>query len=220
MITLTGLDQSPKSGGKAKQLVLLLHGYGADADDLFGLVPYFVDHLPHAHFVSVNAPMRCEMGFGYQWFSLMSRQEEDMVAGLQSAAPLLNAFIDAKLKTLGLSGEDAALIGFSQGTMLSLYTALRRDVPMAGVLGYSGALIAPQLLDEELSSKPEICLVHGEADEVVPFEAFNTALKTLQQHHIPVQGYSREGLGHGIDPAGMQIGVGFLRGAFDAAQAA
>lgn len=214
-ITLTGPEQTPASGGKPKQLVVLLHGLGADGNDLFGLVPHFAQILPDAQFVSLDAPYPCDMApFGRQWFSLQVRTEEAILEGVRNAEPILNRYLDEKLAELGLEDKDLALVGFSQGTMLSLHTALRRPHAMAGVLGYSGALVAPKLLETELKSRPELCLVHGEADSVVPFEAFGEAVSALQKLGLFVNGYSREGLDHGIDPAGMQIGLAFLRRVF------
>lgn len=209
-ITLSGPEQKAKSG-KTEKLVILLHGLGADGNDLFGLVPYFTDSLPNAHFISPNAPFPCDMApYGRQWFSLMIREEEAILEGLRAAEPILNSFIDEKLRELGLEDKDVAIIGFSQGTMLALHTVLRRAKPIGGVVGYSGALVAPHLLKEELKSRTPICLVHGEEDQVVPFDAFSQAISVLQKLGVEVHGYSREGLAHGIDPAGMQIGNKFL----------
>jgi phospholipase/carboxylesterase len=219
MTKLSFLESKPASGKAAKQLVIFLHGYGADGADLIELAPYFAERLPDAHFYSPNAPQKCEMGSGFQWFSLQERTETKMLAGAKSAAPILNDFIDEKVKALGLKDEDVALIGFSQGTMMALYTSLRRAKPLAGVLGYSGALIAPHLLKEEIKSRPPLCLVHGEADQVVPFEAFNDAMSALQKQGVEVHGYSQPRLGHGIDPAGMKIGVDFLAEVFNKVKA-
>jgi phospholipase/carboxylesterase len=210
-ITLSGPEQQAKSGN-AKQLVILLHGLGADGSDLFGLVPYFADVLPDAHFIAPNAPFPCDLSpYGRQWFSLQIREEKAISDGLKIAEPILNNFIDSKLKELKLEDDKLGIIGFSQGTMLSLHTILRREKEIAGLLGYSGALVAPHLLKDELKSKPPICLVHGEDDQIVPFDAFTQAVSVLQKQGIQVHGYSREGLGHGIDPAGIQIGRKFLK---------
>jgi phospholipase/carboxylesterase len=217
MIELLGPEQGPKSGNKAKQLIIFLHGLGADGNDLFGLAPYFSQSLPDAHFVSPDAPYPCDMApFGRQWFSLADRNEERVVEGVKNAEPILNRFIDNKIKELDLNHKDVALIGFSQGTMLALYTALRRTDKISAVLGYSGALIAPHALKDELKSQPQICLVHGQADDVVPFDAFNQAMSVLQKLGIMAHGYSQDGLKHGIDPAGIKIGIEFLRNSFSA----
>jgi phospholipase/carboxylesterase len=208
---LSGPEQAPKSGNTPKKLIILLHGLGADGHDLFGLVPYFAKNLPDAFFISLDAPFPCDMApFGKQWFSLQVREEEAMLEGINHIMPSLIAFIQEKTAALGLEMKDVALIGFSQGTMLSLHTALRLSSEIAGVVAYSGALIAPQLLKEQILSKPEICLIHGEADEVVPFIAFEEAKTALEKHGIPLQAYSNPELGHGIDPAGIEIGKKFL----------
>jgi phospholipase/carboxylesterase len=212
MTNLKGPERAPISGNKAKQLVIFLHGLGADGNDLISLADFFSEAMPDAHFVSPDAPYPCDMApFGKQWFSLQERSEEKILQGVQSAEPILNAYIDMKKKELGLDDKDVYLVGFSQGTMLSLHTALRRPKALGGVLGYSGALVAPHLLKDELKSQPPLCLIHGEADEVVPFDAFNSAMSVLQKQGVMVHGYSQEGLGHGIDPAGMQIGIKFLK---------
>jgi len=209
---LNGPEQKPKSGKKAKQLVIFLHGLGADGNDLIGLSSHFANYLPDAHFISPHAPYQCDLApFGLQWFSLAIREEEVILAGVKHAAPILNAFIDEQKAKHKLADNQIILIGFSQGTMLSLYTALRRKKPLGAVLAYSGALVAPKLLNKELKSKPPICLVHGEADEIVPFDAFKQARDELQKRHIEVEAYSQANLGHGIDPAGMQIGGEFLK---------
>ncbi len=219
IIELSGPEQAPASGKKASKLVILLHGLGANGDDLYGLVPHFAKAMPDVHFSCPNAPYPCDMApYGLQWFSLMDRSEEKILEGVKNAAPILNQFIDSKKQELGLEDEDVALLGFSQGTMLSLYAAFRRERPLAGVLGYSGALVAPHLLKDEMKSAPDICLVHGEDDDIVPFEAFKDAMSVLQTMQLPVAGYSREGLGHGIDPAGLQIGIDFLQGLFGVGQ--
>ncbi|MDA0781621.1 MAG: dienelactone hydrolase family protein [Rickettsiales bacterium] len=212
MTNLTGPQRPPESGKKAKQLVIFLHGLGADGNDLISLADFFAEALPDAHFVSPDAPYPCDMyPMGRQWFSLLERSEEAILKGVKLAEPVLNAFIDAKKKELGLEDKDIFLIGFSQGTMLSLHTAFRRPKPLGGILGYSGALVAPHLLKDELVSKPHVCLIHGEADEIVPFDAFGNAMSVLQKQGVMVHGYSQEGLGHGIDPAGIQLGIKFLK---------
>jgi phospholipase/carboxylesterase len=214
-IKLSGPEQGPKSGGKAKQLVILLHGLGANGEDLFSFAPYLCKDLPDAHFVAPDAPFKCDMApFGYQWFSLLNRSEAAILEGVKIAEPILNNFIDEKKAELGLEDKDVALIGFSQGTMLALYTAIRRPKPLGAVLGYSGALVGSHLVKDEAVSKPPICLVHGEDDQVVPFDAFSQAMSVLQKQGFDVHGYSRIGLAHGIDPAGMDIGIDFLKGVF------
>src|SRR5690348_15512866 len=144
MMELQGPSLPPASRGKPKQVVVLLHGVGADGNDLIGLADYWRELLPDAAFVAPNAPYPCDMApYGYQWFSLQDRTPAMIEAGVRATAPILDHFIDATLASLGLEERNLALVGFSQGTMMSLFAAPRRARPVAGVLGFSGALVAP-----------------------------------------------------------------------------
>src|SRR5215510_13032019 len=136
MMELSGPSQAPASGGKPKQLVVLLHGYGSNGDDLIGLAPFFAQALPDAEFLSPNAPFPCEMSpFGFQWFSLEDRSPEMKLGGTRLAAQILDQFLDAELARRDLKDPDLALVGFSQGTMMSLHVGPRRPNAMAGILG-------------------------------------------------------------------------------------
>jgi len=218
MMELSGPSQPPASGGKPKQLVVLLHGYGSNGDDLIGLAPFFAQALPEAEFLSPNAPFPCELSpFGFQWFGLEDRSSEMKLGGVRVAAQILDPFLDAELAKRGLADRDLALVGFSQGTMMSLHVGPRRPNRIAGILGFSGALIAPQLLAEETRSKPPVFLVHGTADQVVPFGALAQAEEALRDAGIPVETESRPGLVHSIDQVGAQKGALFLRRCFGVA---
>lgn len=211
MIDLQGPEQQALAG-KATKLVVFLHGYGSNGDDLIGLAPYWAKLLPEAAFISPNAPFPCEMApFGYQWFSLESRDPQSKLAGVRAAAPLLDAFLDQQLTRFGLTEKDLALVGFSQGTMMSLHVAPRRPSALAGVVGYSGALIGAQMLGEEMRAKPPVLLVHGMADQVVPFDAMAQAASGLKAQGIDVVTEARPGLPHSIDEVGLQKGGAFLR---------
>ncbi len=212
MMSLSGPSRPPVSGGKPSQLVILLHGLGADGDDLIGLQQYWGRELPEAEFVSPNAPFPCDMApYGHQWFSVTDRSPPAVLAGVRAAAPTLNAYIDDELQKRELTESDAVLIGFSQGTMMSLFVGLRRDKPLAGILGYSGRLIAPELLQEEIRSRPPVLLVHGTDDPMVPFASMATAETALTEAGVPVETLACPGIGHSIDGDGLQRGGHFLR---------
>lgn len=213
MTELYGPEVEALSGEAPQQVVILLHGLGADGNDLIGLVPMMQNLLPYAHFIAPNAPFPCDMApFGRQWFSLQDRSPEVVLAGVQEAAPILDAFIDEQIERFSLSADKIALLGFSQGTMMSLYVALRRKTSLAGVLGYSGAMVAPELLEQALQSKPPVCLVHGDADDVVPFDNMGIAQAALDAHGVFVQTHRRPGVSHSIDAIGLEVGVQFLQG--------
>lgn len=209
---LDGPRYGPASGGAPKQLVILLHGLGADGQDLIGLAPHWGNALPDAAFASPNAPFPCDMGpNGYQWFSVQERTPETLLAGVRAAAPVLDAFIDAELERTGLSEDKLALVGFSQGTMMSLFVGPRRERRLAGILGFSGRLIAPELLAGEIRSKPPVMLAHGTMDELVPFDSMAAAEEGLKTAGIEVETLACPGIGHGIDQNGVVRGAEFLQ---------
>jgi phospholipase/carboxylesterase len=212
MPRLSGPSRPPASGGKPRRLVILLHGLGADGNDLIGLAPYWARLLPDAEFLSPNAPFPCDMApYGYQWFSSQDRSPEAVLGGVRAAAPILDAFIDEALEERGLDSRELALVGFSQGTMMSLFVCLRRAEPVAGIVGFSGRLLAPELLGTELRSRPPVLLVHGTDDPLVPYSSLAAAETVLKEAGVPVQTATSVGIGHSIDDQGLRRGGLFLR---------
>ena len=208
---LSGPNQPPRAGGKPRHLVVLLHGFGSDGNDLIGLAPHWAAVLPDTEFVSPNAPFPCEMGgFGHQWFSFGDRDPQAILAGTKAAANILNAFLDEALASRGLTDRELALVGFSQGTMMALYVALRRPQAVAAVVGYSGALVGAETLAAEIQSRPPVLLVHGDQDQVIPPEALMVSVQGLGGLSVPVEFHLSRGIGHGIDGDGLALGGSFL----------
>lgn len=209
---LTGPHRSPRSGNAAKQLVVILHGWGADGYNLIDLADMFAETLPDAYFIAPNGPEVCEVNpYGFQWFSLLDRRPDIMFAGARAAEAVLNQFLDAKQKELNLTDAQTALVGFSQGTMLSLHTALRRTPSLACMVGFSGALLGTESLAAEMKSTLPVCLIHGQMDEVVPFAAMPHAEAALKAAGVRVESHPRPMLGHSIDMEGMAIAGKFLK---------
>jgi phospholipase/carboxylesterase len=212
MPRLSGPSRPPAAGGKPQRLVILLHGLGADGNDLIGLAPYWARLLPGAEFLSPNAPFPCDMApYGYQWFSSQDRSPEAVLGGVRAAAPILDAFIGEALEKRGLTSSELALVGFSQGTMMSLFVGLRRTEPVAGIVGFSGRLLAPELLASELRSRPPILLVHGTEDPLVPYSSLGAAETALKAAGVPVETVTSVGIGHSIDDQGLRRGGQFLK---------
>jgi phospholipase/carboxylesterase len=209
--TLNGPMVPPASGGPAKSMVILLHGYGSNGEDLIGLAPYWRAALPDTVFVSPNAPEPCPGApGGYQWWSLTSFSPQARAAGVRMAAPVINAFIDAALDRFGLTDDRLALVGFSQGTMASLHVGPRRPRQLAGIVGYSGMIADADSAAAETVTRPPILLVHGDADPMVPVTAFHQAVATLEPLGFDLTTHVSPGLGHSIDEPGLRLGGEFL----------
>ena len=209
---LDGPRLGPAGGGAPRQLVVLLHGYGANGDDLIGLAPAFAQVLPFSEFVAPNAPYPCAQNpfGGLQWFEVWQREGIDRLRQVRNGAAIVDAFLDAELAARGLTDDRLALVGFSQGTMLSLHVGLRRAAPCAGILGYSGRLESPGLLAGEIAARPPVLLIHGEEDPLLPVEMMEDAARVLGENGVEVETHRRPGLAHGIDPDGIRLGAAFL----------
>lgn len=211
---LDGPRTPPRSGGRPTKLVILAHGYGSNGEDLIGLAPYFAKVLPDAVFVSPNAPEPVP-GYagGYQWFPLSRLDPQTTAAGVRAAGPVLDKFIDAELLRYGLPASACALIGFSQGTMMALHVGLRRAQPLGAVLGYSGHLAAPEALAAEVKSRPPVCLVHGDRDDVLPIPSLFAAVEAMGGAGVGSLWRVSRGAGHTIAEDGLALGTRFLRDA-------
>lgn len=210
--TLNGPIFGPAAGGKPNQLVLLLHGLGADGHDLIGLAPHWAKLLPHAQFISPDAPFPCDtLPSGRQWFSPVGGRLPDHIqSSVEMAAPILSAFIEAELERTNLEASQIGIVGFSQGTMMALHVALRHEKQVAAIVGYSGRLVAPDQIAGDIRARPPILLVHGDADTVVPVESMAIATKALKAVNVPIKSVLRPALGHSIDAEGLSIGGEFL----------
>jgi phospholipase/carboxylesterase len=213
---VNGSSLQPLSGGKPKQIILLLHGYGSNGADLISLAPHWQQTQPDALFLAPNAPQRCSMGSGYQWWPLATFDQQALAAGAASAAPSIDSFIDRKLAQYGLAERNLAIVGFSQGTMMALQVGLRRERAIASIVGFSGALTGAAALSQEVRSKPPVLLVHGSADPVVPVTALHAAERELTKLGIPVTTHMSPGLGHSVDLVGLDLGGKFIARGFGA----
>ncbi|MHA3914775.1 alpha/beta hydrolase [Halovulum sp. GXIMD14793] len=211
-MTLTGPRRAPTSG-TAKTMVILLHGYGADGNDLIGLADPLAPHMPDTVFLAPNAPERCiNNPMGYQWFPipwLDGSTEEQAMQGMAASIDLLNAYLDTAAQEEGVAADQTVLIGFSQGTMMSLHVGLRRAQAFAGIIGFSGRLLAPERLSE-ITVKPPVLLIHGDQDEMVPPSSMPDAADALTGAGLEVMTHVSKGTGHGIAPDGLQMAFAAL----------
>jgi phospholipase/carboxylesterase len=204
----------PPARGPATHLVVLVHGYGADGQDLIGLASHWQGLLPTVAFAAPNAPSRIPGGPGYQWFPISRIDPHEMGKGVEIAGPVLDEYLDAELARLGLTAERLALVGFSQGTMLSLHLGLHRKVRPAAIVGFSGLLAGSPPSAESGDAIPPIFLTHGDSDQVIPPQAMFLAANQLGLAGAAVQWHLARGMGHGIDPDGLAMAGQFLNLAF------
>ena len=200
--------------GQAKSLVVFVHGYGADGADLLYFGDVLAPHLPGAAFVSPDAPEKCVNNpFGFQWFPipwLDGSTEAAAKVGMAQSVKDLNAFLDKRLEEYGLPPDALALVGFSQGAMMSLHIAPRRADRMAGVVAISGRLLVPETLEAEAQVKPPVLLMHGDQDQVVPFQDMTLAGNALVDAGFETYGHVMRGMGHGISQDGLSVALQFL----------
>jgi len=212
---LTAGRKEPQSGD-TRSAVVFLHGYGANGADLLGLADPLADHLPDTLFVAPDAPENCAGSpFGYQWFPIPwidGSSEEESSRGMQQAVEDLNAFLDALMVDEDLLPEQVCLFGFSQGSMMSLHVAPRREDPVAVIVAFSGRLLEPELLADEVQSRMPILLVHGDQDDVVPVQSLPQAAEALQNAGFSdVYAHVMKGTAHGIAPDGLSVSLAFIR---------
>lgn len=205
---------TPLSGDTAQHVVVLLHGVGARGRDLFSLARRWQPLLPETEFICPNAPFFWDHDAScsrYQWFSLEGITLENREERVRGAVPLLDQFIGEVLETRGLNDSQLALVGFSQGAIMSLYTSLRRAHPAAAVLGYSGKLAENSLYNTELQAKPRTLLLHGSHDQTIPVQELYRSIKILKDWDVPVLGVALPGVGHEIPRRGETLGGQFLK---------
>lgn len=212
---VNGSSLQPLSGGRPKQIVLLLHGYGSSGADLIALAPHWQRDLPDALFLAPNAPQRLTYhSSGYQWWPLSAFTPQALALGAASAAPAIEAFIARKLSQYGLTEANLAIVGFSQGTMMALHVGVRMLRQIAAIVGYSGMLTGGRELSQLPITTPPILLVHGSADPVVPVAALHAAKAQLEHLGIDVTSHISLGVGHSVDPVGLRMGGEFIGKAF------
>ncbi|MGU9962412.1 MAG: alpha/beta hydrolase [Candidatus Puniceispirillales bacterium WSBS_2018_MAG_OTU23] len=207
---LSTLTRAPINDAPPDRLIIFLHGWGADGADLMMLADTIAQEFPKAMFLAPDAPEPCSANpLGRQWFALDGDQQS-IDAGPKCAMPAIKALITTTLAETGLRLGDTYLIGFSQGGMMALHAATRLDEAIGGVVSFSGALLAPEKLGQEITARPRVLLVHGKDDQVVPFQAMTIAEAVLNQNGVEVTALPRAEVGHGIDPGGLSKAVEFL----------
>jgi phospholipase/carboxylesterase len=209
---LDGPRLAPLSGSRPDALVVLIHGYGSNGDDLIALAAMIQPSLPGAAFVAPNAPLQIAgMAAAHQWWPIQTFSMSERAAGATAAAPGLEAFLTAELERAELASDRLLLVGFSQGTMMALHVGLRRRSAIAGIIGISGMLVAPERLRQDIQGRPPVLLIHGTEDDIVPFRSMELASSALGEVGVPVETHVSPGVGHNVGPDGLTAAAAFAR---------
>lgn len=209
-MSLDGPRLAPLSGARPNALVILIHGYGSNGEDLIGLARMIQPALPNAAFVAPNAPSRMPgLAAAYQWWPIETFSMAERAAGAAAAAPGLDAFVTQEAEKAGLPAHRVLLVGFSQGTMMALHVGLRRPEALAGIIGISGMLVAPERLEAEIMSRPPVLLIHGTEDDVVPFRSMDLAATGLGEAGISVETHESPGVAHSVGQDGLDAAAAF-----------
>ena len=209
--TLSGPMVPPKSG-KAKKAVVLLHGYGSDGNDLISLAQYWRAEMADTMFVAPNAPDRCDINpMGHQWFPLAVDRLNSPLVGVETARAVITEFLEALWAQTGLKAADTLLIGFSQGGMMALDVGLRLEQPLSGIVSFSGGLIGVETIQKEIKSKPPVCFIHGEADDVVPMQMSKAGHEALKRLDVKSALHLEPGVAHTISMEGLGFALAFMR---------
>ena len=209
-MSLDGPRLAPRSGSRPNALVILIHGYGSNGDDLISLARMIQPALPNAAFVAPNAPSQMpQMAAAYQWWPIETFSMAERAAGVSAASSGLDAFITQELAEADLPSDRALLVGFSQGTMMALHVGLRRQQPLAGIVGISGMLVAGERLQAEIRSRPPVLLIHGIEDDIVPFNSMDLASTALTAVGVGVETHASPGVGHSVGQDGLAAATAF-----------
>ena len=209
---LNGPRLAPLSGNRPTGLVVLVHGYGSNGDDLISLAVLIQPSLPDLAFIAPDAPgVLPQMANARQWWPIATFSAVERATGAAAAAPELDVFLDAELAAAGLTDDRLLLVGFSQGTMMALHVGLRRERTLAGIVGISGMLVAPEQLAQEIKSRPPVLLIHGTDAEIVPFRSLDLAARALEAAGVPVETHIAPGVGHTVDQSGLAVAAAFAR---------
>jgi len=212
---LIGPELATKNGEHPKQLILLLHGVGRTGEELSTMAKRASSIFPSAHFICPNAPFpHDESPNGYQWFSLKDVSEKSLLKGLNHSMILLNELVTYQLDRFKLKEQNLAVIGVSQGSMVALHTFLRRPNPVSSLVGFSGTIVSPYLLNTQLRSKPNVLLVHGKQDQIVPFKYLRLTYQSLMDLGLNVKKCVYPNLGHSINLRGVVEAVRFVTSSF------
>ena len=210
--SLKSIIIDPISKEKPESAVILCHGYGGDGKDISILANYWKNYLPKTIFICPDAPEKCSISpSGYQWFELGEYSEDQILAKSLVSETKLNKLIDEVKEKNNISANKIVLSGFSQGCMISLQTGIKRKDKINCILGYSGRIISPNYLAKNINSRPNVMLMHGDKDMVVPITSLLEAKDFFNKNNYTIETKIFKNCEHRIPTEGSSIGLEFIK---------
>ena len=210
--SLNTIILEPLSKEKPKSAVILCHGYGGDGKDISILANYWRAHLPNTIFICPDAPEKCAASpAGFQWFDLMDQTPEQVLSKSLIAESKLNKLIDEVKDNNNLLANQIVIGGFSQGCMISLQTGIKRKDSINSIIGYSGRIIDTEHLNKNIISKPNIILMHGDIDQIVPVNSLLEAKDFFNKNNYKVETKIFKNCEHRIPTEGSSLGLQFIK---------
>ena len=211
-LSLNSVIINPQSKSSPKNIVILCHGYGGDGKDISIVANYWKNFLPDTLFVCPDAPEICKVNpGGFQWFDLMDQTEDEILSKSLIAENKLNNFIDEVKDKNNINAKRVALVGFSQGCMISMQTVLKRKEEINCLIGYSGKILNIKHMENNIVSRPEIYLMHGDIDAVVPLNSLLEAKEFFDKQNYKINTKIFKNCEHRIPTEGSSIGLQFLK---------
>ena len=210
--SLNTIILDPISKEKPKNAIILCHGYGGDGKDISLLANYWRNYLPETIFICPDAPEKCSISSsGFQWFDLTNETQDQILAKSLVAEIKLNKLIDEVKEKNNLNSNQIGVVGFSQGCMIGLQTGIKRRDKVKCIIGYSGKIIDTNHLGKNINSRPEIILMHGEKDQVVPINFLLEAKEFFEKNEYKIETKIFKDCEHRIPSEGSSIGLEFIK---------
>jgi|TARA_B100001093_G_scaffold316695_1_gene302140 phospholipase/carboxylesterase len=210
--SLNTIVLEPLSKEKPKSAVILCHGYGGDGKDISILANYWKAHLPNTIFICPDAPEKCAASSsGFQWFDLMDQAQEQVLSKSLVAENKLNKLIDEVKDKNNLSSSQIVIGGFSQGCMITLQTGIKRKDKINSIVGYSGRIIDIDHLGKNIVSRPNIVLMHGDIDQVVPLNSLLESKDFFNKNNYKIESHIFKNCEHRIPSEGSSLGLQFIK---------
>ena len=210
--SLNTIILEPLSKEKPKSAVILCHGYGGDGKDISILANYWRAHLPDTLFICPDAPEKCVASpTGFQWFDLTDQTPEQILSKSLVAEIKLNELIDEVKEKNNLFANQIAISGFSQGCMISLQTGIKRKDKINSIIGYSGRIISTDHLEKNIVSRPNIILMHGDIDTIVPLNSLLEAKDFFNKNNYKIESQIFTNCEHRIPTEGTSLGLQFIK---------